>query len=104
MNKDMDVMDKIKYMERMRDWFQWILHLENVNDGIRWRFKGSRGSSYITTTEIVRTLNVMIGKYSIGCTMEDRDRDTLNVYREFYNRNRRDRSVKYTINTLITTI
>lgn len=93
--------DKIKYMETMRDWFQWVLHLEDVNDGIRWRFKGSRSSFYISTSDIVWTLNSMIGKYSIGCTMEDKDRDTLNLYREFYNRNR---SRSTTMGTLITTI
>ena len=101
----MDVMDKIKYMLRMRDWFQWVLNLEDVNESIRWRFKGSRSWSYISTSDIVRTLNSMIGKYSIGCTMEDRDRGTLNLYREFYNRNKEYRFVsRTTIHTLITTI
>ena len=98
-------MDKIKYMLRMRDWFQWVLNLEDVNDSIRWRFKGSRSWSYISTSDIVRTLNSMIGKYSIGCTMEDIDRDTLNLYREFYNRNKEYRFVSRTsIDSLITTI
>ena len=100
----MDVMDKIKYMLMMRDWFQWVLHLEDVNEGIRWRFRG-RAGVYVTTSDIVWTLNSMIGKYSIGCTMEDRDRGTLNLYREFYNRNKEYRFVSRTsIDSLITTI
>jgi hypothetical protein len=99
----MDVMDKIKYMLRMRDWFQWVSHLEDVNNPTRW--KSGNGYYGITTMNIIYTLNGMIGKYSIGCTMEDRDRDTLNLYREFYNRNKEYRFVSRTsIDSLITTI
>ena len=77
--------EKVRYMERMRDWYMEIRKGEGVLD-THWKFRG--GTTYTKTSDIVRTLNGMIGKYSIGCTMEDVDRDTLNLYREFYNRNR----------------
>ena len=79
-------MDKIKYMLRMRDWFIDVRKQEGVVH-IQWRGWGHSGS-YITTSDIINTLNKMIWKYSIGCTMEDIDKDTLNLYREFYNINR----------------
>lgn len=78
--------EKVRYMEKMRDWFMGIRKTEGVFN-TEWRYRG-RSGTYVTTSDIVRTLNSMIGKYSIGCTMEDVDRDTLNLYREFYNRNR----------------
>lgn len=95
-NKEM-----IEYMTRMRDWFEWVLHHENVNEPLKWGFRGGRSGNRISTSRIVWILNSMIFKYSIGCTMEDVDRDTLNLYREFYNRNRR---FSISIGTLITTI
>lgn len=78
--------DIIIHMERMRDWFRWIKEEENAT-GLEWRFRG-RASAWFSTENIVYILNGMIGKYSIGCTMEDEDRDTLNLFREYYNRNR----------------
>ena len=90
-------MDKIKYMLRMRDWFFEVRKTEGVFN-TEWRYRG-RAGVYVTTSDIVNTLNKMISKYSIGCTMEDGDKDTLNLYREFYNRNRGKE-----FSTLITTI
>jgi hypothetical protein len=78
--------DKVEYMKRMRNWFMEVRKSEGVFN-TEWRYRG-RSGTYVTTSNIVKTLNSMIGKYSIGCTMEDVDRDTLNLYREFYNRNR----------------
>lgn len=88
--------EKVRYMERMRDWYMEI-RMSEVS-GREWRFRG-RASAWFSTKDIIYILNGMIGKYSIGCTMEDVDRDTLNLFREYYNRNRgRDMS------SLITTI
>ena len=79
-------MDNIDYMERMRDWFIEVRRKEGVFN-TEWRYRG-RAGVYVTTGDIVNTLKKIINKTYMGCTMEDGDRDTLNLYREFYNRNR----------------
>ena len=79
-------MDNIDYMERMRDWFIDVRKQEGVVH-TQWRGWGHSGS-YITTSDIINTLNKIINKTYMGCTLEDMDRNTLNLYREFYNINR----------------
>lgn len=101
MNENISVSQRIRYMVRMRGWYRWVLHIEDVNDPILWKYRGS--SQFAKTNEIISYLDNRIGVYSRGVSKGEleRDSDSLNFYREFYNRNR---SKKTTLGSLITTI
>lgn len=97
MNTGLSVRDRIKYLERMRDWFKTIYLIEDSDNPILWK----RGEGYyaITTHSVVNTLNATIAKYKMGVSNSqlERDRDMLNGYIEFYNKN-----LNTTMDSLIT--
>jgi hypothetical protein len=101
MNENISMAQRIRYMVRMKDWYEWVLHIEDVNDPILWKYRGS--SQFAKTNEIISYLNGRIKQYSIGVSkgVLERDSDSLNFYREFYNRNR---GKGITMGSLITTI
>jgi hypothetical protein len=99
MNTGLSVRDRIKYMERMRFWFESIFLLEDKDNPIRWVV--GEGYYALTTISIINNINSMITKYNMGVSNRELeiDRDMLNRYRELYNRN-----LNTTMDSLITTI
>lgn len=102
MNTGLSVRDRIKYMERMRFWFESIFLLEDKDNPIRWIV--GEGYYALTTISIINNINSMITKYNMGVSNREleKDRDMLNRYRELCNRNRSLNTT--TMGTLITTI
>lgn len=101
MNTGLSVRDRIKYMERMKFWFESIFLIEDKNNPIRW----SVGEGYfaLTTISIINNINSMITKYNMGVSNREleKDRDMLNRYRELYNKNK---GFSTTMDSLITTL
>lgn len=99
MNTGLSVRDRIKYMERMRFWFESIFLLEDKDNPIRWVV--GEGYYALTTISIINNINSMITKYNMGVSNRELeiDKDMLNRYRELYNKN-----LNTTMDSLITTI
>ena len=87
MNTGLSVRDRIKYLEKMKFWFESIFLLEDKDNPIKWK----RGDGYyaLTTISVINTLNATITMYKMGVSNREleRDRDMLNGYIEFYNKN-----------------
>lgn len=101
MNTGISVRDRIKYMERMLNWFEGIYLCEDGDTPIIWRV--GEGYYALNTLSIINALNGRITQYKMGVSNAqlERDKDMLNRYRELYNKNK---SLSTTMGSLITTI
>lgn len=99
MNTGLSVRDRIHYMEMMLKWFEGVYLCEDLDNPIRWK----RGEGYyaLTTPNIIYTLTERIQQYKLGVSngVLERDRDTINSFIQFYNKNK---SLSTTMGTLIT--
>ena len=99
MNTGLSVRDRIKYLEKLKFWFETIFLLEDKDNPIRWIV--GEGYYTLTTIGIIDHINSKITKYKMGVSNRELeiDKDMLNRYIELYNKN-----LNTTMDSLITTI
>ena len=101
----MSVKETIFYMERMREWFNWIGEREDTDNPIYWG--GVKILYPLTTMGMVDHLNIMINRYQrFGVSISEKKNDAvvLNIYRELYNKNKGIKVINPSMENLITTI